>query len=119
MADLAGKLQLKPGQSVAFVNAPEDVALELGGHPVAEDPDQADAVIVFCPDRAGFDRLRDQLVPPARRDALTWIAYPKAGQLGTDLTRDVVAQLAQAQGIQPVRQVSVDDVWSALRLRPA
>jgi hypothetical protein len=118
VADLAGKLQLKPGQSVAFVNVPEDVALVLGGHPLAEDPDQADAVIGFCADRADFDRLANQLVTPARRDALTWVAYPKAGQLGTDLTRDVVAELAKARGVQPVRQVSVDDVWSALRLRP-
>jgi len=35
--DLAGKLQLKPGQSVAVVARPEDVALDLGGdHPAAD-----------------------------------------------------------------------------------
>ncbi len=118
--DLAGKLQLKPGQSVAVVNQPGDAQLDLGSdHPVGDDPDQADAVIVFATDRAELGRLTDRFVAPASRDALTWVAYPKAGQLGTDLNRDVLAELVKTQGVQPVRQVALDDVWSALRLRPA
>jgi hypothetical protein len=50
---------------------------------------------------------------------LTWVAYPKAGQLGTDLNRDKLAALLKADGVRPVRQIAIDDVWSALRLRPA
>jgi hypothetical protein len=118
--DLAGKLQLKPGQSVAIVNQPEDARLDLGSdHPVGDDPDQADAIIVFSANRAELERLADRYAAPARRDALTWVAYPKAGQLGTDLNRDVLAELVNAHGVQPVRQVALDGVWSALRIRPA
>ncbi len=117
--DLAGKLQLGPGQSVAIVNAPAYGALELAGHPVADRLRDADAVIVYCTNQAELARLRDDVVSPARRDALTWVAYPKARQLGTDLNRDVLAELVKAHGVRPVRQVSIDDVWSALRLRPA
>jgi hypothetical protein len=115
--DLAGKLQLGPGQSVAVVGRPEDVALDLGDdHPLAND---ADAVIVFCRGRDDLERLSGQFVPAAKRDGLTWVAYPKAGKLGTDLNRDVLAGLVKARGVQPVRQVALDDTWSALRLRPA
>jgi hypothetical protein len=117
--DLTGKLQLKPGQSVAIVNAPADAALELANHPIAERPAEADAVIAYCTNQAELEALSDDFVPPASRDALTWVAYPKAGLLGTDLTRDVLAELVKAKGVQPVRQVALDDVWSALRLRPA
>ncbi len=118
--DLAAKLQLRPGQSVAIVNQPGDAALDLGAaHPVAEDPDQADAVIVFSVNRDDLERLTDRYAAPARRDALTWVAYPKAGQLGTDINRDVLAELVKAQGLRPVRQIALDDVWSALRLRPS
>ncbi len=118
--DLAAKLQLKPGQSVAIVNRPEDAPLQLGDdHPVGDDPDQADAIIVFSANRADLERLTDRYVTPARQDALTWVAYPKAGKLGTDLNRDVLAELVKARGVRPVRQVALDDVWSALRLRPA
>jgi hypothetical protein len=118
--DLAGKLQLKPGQSVAIINEPADVVLDLGSeHPAAGDPREADAVIVFATDRAELDGLRAQFVPPAARDALTWVAYPKAGKLGTDLNRDVLAELITREDVRPVRQIALDDVWSALRLRPA
>ena len=117
--DLTGKLQLKPGQSVAVINAPADAALELADHPVADRAAKADAVVVYCTNQAELERLRDDVISPARRDALAWVAYPKARQLGTDLNRDVLAELVKAHGVRPVRQVSLDDVWSALRLRPA
>ena len=118
--DLAGKLQLKAGQSVAVVAQPETVSLEFGSdHPLADASGQADGVLVFCRARDDLERLSDQFVVPAKRDALTWVAYPKAGKLGTDLNRDVLAELVKARGVQPVRQVALDDTWSALRLRPA
>jgi hypothetical protein len=47
------------------------------------------------------------------------VSYPKSGQLGTDLNRDSLAARVSTGGIQPVRQIALDDVWSALRFRPA
>ena len=55
----------------------------------------------------------------ARRDKLAWIAYPKAGKLGTDLNRDILSAALAVEGVQPVRQIAIDEVWSALRFRPA
>ncbi|NJP31198.1 hypothetical protein [Micromonospora thermarum] len=55
----------------------------------------------------------------ARRDALAWVAYPKGGQLGTDLNRDRIAALLGEREVQPVRQISIDGTWSTLRFRPA
>lgn len=46
-------------------------------------------------------------------------AYPKAGQLGTDLNRDILGGALAGEGVQPVRQVAIDEVWSALRFRPS
>src|SRR5512142_1859333 len=60
-----------------------------------------------------------QAVAAARADRLAWISYPKGGQLGTDLNRDRLAAALAGRGVQPVRQVSVDDTWPALRFRPA
>ena len=117
---IASKLQIKPGQSASVIGKPDAVVLDLGaGIASADDPLAADALVVFCNDRAELEQRKDPLLAAASRDALTWVAYPKAGQLGTDLNRDSVASLVSADGVRPVRQVSIDEVWSALRLRPA
>jgi hypothetical protein len=74
---------------------------------------------LFCTDRAELERRGAPLVEAAKRDALSWVAYPKAGKLGTDLNRDSLAEILRGRGTQPVRQVAIDDTWSALRFRPA
>ena len=111
---LAEKLQLKPPGAIAVLGAPEGVALEL---PEA-DAGTADAVLAFVVKAAELETVAAPAVDAARADRLAWIAYPKAGQLGTDLNRDRLAVAARSLGVQPVRQVSIDETWSALRFRP-
>ena len=78
----------------------------------------ADAVLLFVRMRADLDDA-EALLAAARADRLAWVAYPKAGRLGTDLNRDRLAEALTALGLRPVRQVALDDTWSALRFRPA
>ncbi|MCC5474827.1 hypothetical protein [Streptomyces barringtoniae] len=111
------KLQIKPGQSVAVLGRPVDVQLEAEN---AGDAASADAVIAFVTtsdDLLGADA--QAALAAARRDALAWVAYPKGGKLGTDLNRDTLAAALSEHGVRPVRQIAVDDTWSALRFRPA
>jgi hypothetical protein len=119
-AELAAKLQITPAQSVALLHAPPGVEFELPeGCTSTADPDRADVVVLFVANRDELAARAGAAVEAALRDALTWVAYPKAGRLGTDLNRDSVRDLLMPRGIQPVRQVAVDEVWSALRFRPA
>jgi hypothetical protein len=116
LVDLTAKLQIKPGQSLVILDPPPGVTLPVstaGGH-----PETAAAVIGFAVHRADLDRL-GPVIGAARADRLAWIGYPKGGKLGTDLNRDRLVQALAVEGIQPVRQVSIDDTWSALRFRPA
>lgn len=112
------KLQLKPGQGVVIEGLPAGVDLELDQAQLQSDAATAEAVILFVATAAELRQLADDVVRAARRDALAWVAYPKAGQLGTDLNRDSLARLMIERGVQPVRQVAIDEVWSALRFRP-
>ena len=121
--DVIAKLQIKPGQSVAALAAagalgevPDVVAGDV--NPPAE-PGAADAVIAFARNEAELDAVAAPAIEAARQDRLAWIAYPKGGKLGTDLNRDVLAALLTGRGVQPVRQVAIDETWSALRFRPA
>ena len=110
---IASKLQLKEGESVRFVNAPR--GLDLGVNNASRG---GDAVLVFVRNRAELEEFANVALDHAAEDRLTWIAYPKAGQLGTDLNRDILWKLLEGRGVRPVRQVALDDTWSALRFRP-
>ena len=117
--DVAGKLQVKPGASVMVGNAPEGFALDLPEWArLVDRREQADVVLVFVRDSSEVEAHSEPFVEAARRDAIAYIAYPKAGQLGTDLNRDVLWDALRREGLRGVRQVSLDDVWSAMRFRP-
>lgn len=116
--DVYAKLQIKPGQKVAVVAAGTDAPV-VQGVDIVRSPEDADAVVAFVLTRDDLGGVAAPAVEAARQDKLAWIAYPKARQLGTDLNREILAESVAGRGIRPVRQVAIDDVWSALRFRPA
>jgi hypothetical protein len=111
MSDLLGKLQVKPGRSIAVVGGVPEGSDDWD---LTTDLDTADAVLVYVSNAAELSAAMAQLQSVAGRGALCWVAYPKGGQLGTDLNRDRIRE--SLVGLDTVRQVSIDDVWSALRL---
>jgi hypothetical protein len=117
--NVGAKLQLRTGQRVAMIATPDDLGIELpDGVTGTPDAGNADAVVLFAASRAELDRRAGPLLEAARADKLAWVVYPKGGQRGTDLNRDTLARHLAPYGIRPVRQVAVDDLWSALRFRP-
>jgi hypothetical protein len=116
--ELAAKLQLKSGQRLEVALAPESITSSLAKINPTAASDEAPALLVFVTDRSALEEQRAQIVVAAASERLTWVSYPKSGLLGTDLNRDYLAALLKASGIQPVRQVAIDEVWSALRFRP-
>lgn len=46
--------------------------------------------------------------------AVFWLFYPKKPHLGTDLGRDRVSAVMNANGMKGTRQVGIDDLWSCL-----
>lgn len=117
MASLAVKLQLPAGSSIRVVNLPAGLRLDVPR--AADEGDAGEALLVFVPASASLPAVADTLGAAAAAGRLTWIAYPKAGQLGTDLNRDRLATALAGHGLQPVRQIALDAVWSALRVKPA
>lgn len=111
---LAKKLQLPAGEKVCILEAPPGVELDL---PITNDT-KSGAILLFARDERVLQAKGEPVIRAAREDRLAWIAYPKAGQRGTDLNRDLLWKKLQMKGIRAVRQVSIDDVWSALRFRP-
>jgi hypothetical protein len=112
---LAKKLNLKAGTKLRVMGKPKEV--DLGDVEVTSLANVRD-VLVFVTRITDLDRVAGPMLEAARADRIAWAAYPKAGQLGTDLNRDILAKELQKRGAQPVRQVAIDEVWSALRFRP-
>lgn len=113
-SDLAKKLNIKRGMKVRVLDRPADVTLDGLETTSAAD---ADAVLVFVVRQADVDARFDAVVAAADAGRIAWIAYPKAKQLGTDLNRDILAAHVGGRGLKPVRQVAIDETWSALRFR--
>jgi hypothetical protein len=114
---LAKKLLVRAGSRVAVLGAPADIDLVLPPDAKPAERGPADVVLVYVRSRAA---VAAALAKAGRRIAnggTLWIAYPKAGQLGTDLNRDVLARALQAHELEPVSQIAVDAVWSALRVK--
>jgi hypothetical protein len=114
--DLAQKLQLREEQRLAVAGGPPAVTDALGDRLAGTDA-VADGVLVFVRSSEEL-AAASTVVEAARSDRLAWVAYPKGGALGTDLNRNRVVELLRAKGIQPVRQIAIDETWSALQFRP-
>jgi hypothetical protein len=114
---LAKKLLVRAGSRVAVIGAPSTIDLVLPPEAKPADRGPADIVLVYTRDKAGVRPALAKAGKVLAEGGALWIAYPKAGQLDTDLNRDVLARVLQAEGLEPVSQIAVDDVWSALRVK--
>jgi hypothetical protein len=108
--------------SVAFVNAPEHFAGLLGPLPdavrVVTRPRSPTALIVyFSRSRGDLARRLGGLRSVLDPSGALWIAWPKrASGVASDLTENVVRELALAHRLVDNKVCAIDDVWSALRL---
>jgi hypothetical protein len=124
-SQLVKKLRIQPGHRVLILKAPPGYVEEMGDLPegvqVAEQPEGTfDFVQLFVKSLAELRSESPTAFEAVKYDGLLWISYPKkSSKLKSDLTRDVIWAEVVKTGRRPVAQVSVNDVWSAIRLRPA
>lgn len=114
---VAEKLRIKPGTSL-WSSHPERVGL-IGPLPegvhVVDGLAGAGAALVFADDAASLRAIVAAHAGDLRDREVVWVAYPKGNR--ADLNRDTLWPVLAEHGLRPIGQVSVDDVWSALRFR--
>jgi hypothetical protein len=121
-APLPRKLGIKPGLTVAWVNAPDGFVDLLGKLPAGVTVRRwlrgpLDLVVCFVTTRRELERrlpaLRRALAPAG----LLWIAWPKrASGVPTDMTEDVVRDVVLPTGLVDTKVAAIDATWSGLRL---
>ncbi len=110
---VAEKMLLKPGQRVRIVGVPTDLDALFVGVPRAKTAVAAEVILLFATQRAALEKSLSTLLATARKKRI-WIAYPKAGQLESDLNRDLLHDELESLGFKAFRQIALDAVWSAL-----
>ena len=117
---LPKKLGIKPGHRVLLLSAPEHFA--LGDLPddvtvVRRLSGKADVLVSFHTERADLAKRMPKLREAMEPAAGLWIAWPKrASKVPTDLTEDVVRDLALENVLVDNKVAALDETWSGLRL---
>jgi hypothetical protein len=74
-------------------------------------------IVAFFTRRSELERRFPRLAAALEPDGGLWIAWPKRSSgVATDLTEDVVRQIAIANGRVDNKVCAIDNTWSGLRL---
>ena len=119
---VAQKARVKPGTTIAVINRVPGVVESLGLPEGVAFVKPADAQLVFL-----FVRTRAELearMPPAVAAlgpaSAIWVLFRKGSRnAGLDMNRDTVWAIAEKLHMRPLGLVSINDTWSAFRLRQA
>lgn len=118
---VAEKLQIKPGDEVLIhADAAQRALLEPfpEGTVVVEGIDRATTGVgvAFVADRADLDARLGAILPLLTGARASWVVYPKGNR--ADINRDSIWQRMDELGWALTANVSVDDTWSAVRMKP-
>lgn len=119
---LAKKLGLRAGARLYLQGAPanylELIAPAPAGLTTARRIDaHTDLLHLFVMRRAQLGGALQRARTAMRADAVIWVSWPKkASRVPTDVTEDVIRELALPLGLVDIKVCAVDETWSGLKL---
>jgi len=120
------KLNFKNQHAIFVLNAPAPFRAAMddmrGATEVRETLAKAQAVgfaLAFVTRQSDVDRFADAVARASESDPVVWVAYSKSTSKNytCEINRDHGWARFGEHGLEPVRQVAIDDDWSALRFR--
>lgn len=125
MTPLFKKLNLKDQAQIAVLNSPPDFEPELAALEgvrvlrAAADFAETGFLLVFATRQDQVDQAAALAAEKTAGDALVWVAYPKMSskRIACEFNRDTGFDALGKAGFEPVRQVAIDEDWSAVRFR--
>jgi len=126
MTDLFKKLNYKNQPQILAINAPKSFDNEL--NTMAElasivrnnnEISEIEFALVFVTKQHEIDEIITRVFPKLKGDAVLWFCYPKgtSKKYKCDFNRDTGWSGLKKYNLESVRQVAIDDDWSALRFR--
>jgi|694.fasta_scaffold76964_4 hypothetical protein len=126
MTPLFKKLNFKDQQEILVVNAQTSFDMELTDIAKFTEITKAikkvkaiDFAIIFVLKQEQIDNAIDLIFPKLNGDAVLWFCYPKgtSKKYKCDFNRDTGWETLGNYNLEGVRQVAIDEDWSALRFR--
>ncbi len=126
MNPLIKKKKIKKQAGILVVNPPESFESELAAmaefatvYKDESDVSAIDFVIVFVTRQNEIDESIRKIYPKLKGDAILWYCYPKGSskKYKCDFNRDKGWDELGKFNLEGVRQVAIDEDWSALRFR--
>ena len=119
---LVQKLGIKPGMRVHFIGVPRDYFEKtLGRTPTVmmmmKLKGPLDFVQWFVTGRKALETGLPAVTASLAENGMLWVSWPKkASKVETDVTEDVIREVALPGGLVDVKVCAVDDTWSGLKL---
>jgi hypothetical protein len=119
------KLNFSGRAGIVILNSPDSFQAEvnlLRGVEVCTNLKSAGEIpfaLIFVQRQMEIGEYAALMAAKASGDAIVWFAYPKGSskKYQSDINRDAGWQPMRQLGFDTVRQVAIDDDWSALRFR--
>lgn len=128
MHPLFKKLNYKDHPNILVLHPPDSlqpVLDEMESHArIISDLDQVSSAtfaMAFVKTQVEVDAAVKAIAPLLEGDAILWMCYPKgtSKKYTCDFNRDTGWEILGKYGMEGVRQVAIDEDWSALRFRKA
>jgi hypothetical protein len=119
---LAKKLGIGAGHRVWLARAPVNYRTLVAPLPdgvrfVTKPSTTTDVAHVFTSKRRELEKTLRTLRAALKPDAAIWVSWPKkASKLPTDITEDVIRDVALPMGFVDIKVCAVDETWSGLKL---
>jgi hypothetical protein len=125
MTPLFKKLNFKDQKAIYIINAPKSLDDELevmkqftAIHKALDDK-EINFIMVFATKQEEIDNSISVIYPKLEGDAILWYCYPKgtSKKYTCEFNRDNGWKAIGKYNLEPVRQIAIDEDWSALRFR--
>ena len=119
---LPKKLGIKPPLTLAAIDAPPEYLSWLGELPVgvlivSKAGKPLDAVHLFVTQRTVLEKKLTAFRKQLTQTGFVWISWPKkASKVETDVTEDVIREIALPLGFVDIKVCAVNEIWSGLKL---
>jgi hypothetical protein len=123
MDPILEKMNFKEGMKIKVWNTPADLIPRLESWKksgwMTEEYQKTTFVLAFVQTEEEEKKYFEKLVDNCRNDELLWMAYPKGSskKYKAQINRDSGWKIIGDHDFEGVRQIAIDEDWSALRFR--